>query len=218
LSNPARRLIEISRRTVAEGGDGWSRRRHARLALSNDGIAARVLTDRAQTAACRRVGRDGVSVAQVAREYSVGWHTIMRAVERHGRPLVDDPVRLAGVTHLGVDETAWLAATREHHTVYVSGLVDTATGRLLGVVEDRTARVVTRLLARRDRAWLARIGVVALDPYRGYATAMSLRLGQATLVVDHWHVVRLANQCVDDVRHRMQQETLGHRDRAGDPL
>jgi transposase len=67
-------------------------------------------------------------------------------------------------------------------------------------------------------AWLARIGVVALDPYRGYVTAMSLRLGQATLVVDHWHVVRLANQRVDDVRHRMQQETLGHRGRAGDPL
>ena len=186
---------------------------------THDGIAARaVLTDRAQRAACRRVGKDGASVAQTAREYGVGWHTIMRAVEEHGRPLVDDPARLAGVTHLGVDETAWLTATREHHTMYVSGLVDTATGVLLDVVPDRTARAVTSWLSRRDRAWLARIGVVALDPWRGYATAMGVHLGHATLVVDHWHVVRLANQCVEEVRRRVQQETLGHRGRAGDPL
>jgi transposase len=132
--------------------------------------------------------------------------------------LVDDPARLAGVTHLGVDETAWLTATRERHTLFVSGLVDTLTGRLLDVVADRTARAVTGWLARRDRAWLARIGVVALDPYRGYATAMGVHLGHATLVVDHWHVVRLANQCVDEVRRRVQQNTLGHRGRSGDPL
>lgn len=184
-----------------------------------DGIAARaVLTDRARHAACRRVGRDGASVAQVAREYGVGWHTIMSAVETHGRPLVDDPDRLADVTHLGVDETAWLSATREHSTLFVSGLVDTASGRLLDVIADRTARAVTSWLARRDPAWLARIGVVALDPYRGYATAMGVHLGHATLVVDHWHVIRLANQCVDEVRRRVQQDTLGHRGRAGDPL
>jgi transposase len=89
---------------------------------THDGIAARtVLTDRAQKAACRRVGRDGASVAAVAGEYGVGWHTVMRAVETHGRSLVDDPDRLADVTHLGVDETAWLAATREHSTLFVSG-------------------------------------------------------------------------------------------------
>jgi hypothetical protein len=33
-----------------------------------------------------------------------------------------------------------------------------------------------------------------------------------------FNVVRLANQCVDEVRHRIQQQTLGHRGRAGDPL
>jgi transposase len=142
----------------------------------------------------------------------------MSAVEVHGRPLVDDPDRLADVAHLGEDETAWLTATREHPTLFVSGLVDTATGRLLDVVADRTARAVTGWLACRDPARLARIGVVALDPYRGYATAMGVHLSHATLVVDRWHVIRLANQCVDEVRRRVQQDKLGHRGRAGDPL
>lgn len=41
-----------------------------------------------------------------------------------------------------MDETAFLRAQRNRPTMFVSGLVDTATGRLLDVVEDRTARVV----------------------------------------------------------------------------
>jgi transposase len=48
----------------------------------------------------------------VAVEFGVGWATVMAAVREYGRPLVDDPGRLAGVHTLGVDETAFLAATR----------------------------------------------------------------------------------------------------------
>ena len=182
-------------------------------------IAGRaVLTERAREAACRWVGRDGLSVAAVAREYGTGWHTIMRAVADHGRPLVDDPDRLADVAMLGMDETAWLKANRWHHTMYVSGLVDTATGRLLDVVPDRTAKAVTTWLAKRHPDWLAAIGVVALDPHRGYANAVAIHLGHATVVVDHFHVLQLANRVIDDVRRRVQHDTTGHRGRARDPL
>jgi transposase len=108
-----------------------------------------------------------VGCAGVARDLGVGWQTVMRVVGDQGQELVDDPTRLEGVTALGVDETAWLAANRRHHTLYVSGLVDTATGRLLDVVPDRTARAVVTWLARRVPSWLARISVVALDAHRG---------------------------------------------------
>lgn len=186
---------------------------------THPGIASRAaLTERARRQACRRVGKGGEAVAVVARDLGVGWHTVMRAVEAYGRPLVDDPARLAGVRMLGMDETAWLAATRTHHTLYVSGMVDTATGRLLDVVPDRTASAVIRWLGAREPAWLARIGVVALDPHRGYANAVGVHLAHATLVLDHFHVIQLANRVVDDVRRRVQQEVLGHRGRKRDPL
>jgi hypothetical protein len=142
----------------------------------------------------------------------------MACVRDHGRGLVDDPDRLAGVTALGMDETAFLRANRRRHTSYVSGLVDTATGRLLDVVEDRTARAVTGWLARRDPGWLAAIGVVSLDPHRGYANAVGAHLGHATLVVDHFHVIKLANTVIDEVRRRVQHDQTGHRGRKGDPL
>jgi transposase len=62
------------------------------------------------------------------------------------------------------------------------------------------------------------VDTVALDPWRGYASALVAPLGHATVVVDHFHAIRLANTVVDQVRRRVQQATLGHRGRKRDPL
>jgi transposase len=177
-----------------------------------------VLTERARAEACRRVGKDAHAVAAVARDLGVGWATVMRAVAEHGQPLVDDAARLQGVTALGLDETSFLKATRRTPTRYVTGLVDLEGGRLLEVVADRTRAAVGRWLDARSRDWLAQIGTVALDPWRGYASALVGPLGHATVVVDHFHAIKLANTVVDQVRRRTQQATLGHRGRKRDPL
>jgi transposase len=177
-----------------------------------------VLTERARAEACRRVGKDAHAVAAVARDLGVGWATVMRAVGDHGRPLVDDLTRLEGVAALGLDETSFLKATRVAPTRYVTGLVDLEGGRLLDVVADRTRAAVDGWLAARSPDWLAQVGTVALDPWRGYASALTVPLGHATVVVDHFHAIRLANAVVDQVRRRVQQATLGHRGRKRDPL
>jgi transposase len=177
-----------------------------------------VLTERARAEACRRVGKDAHAVAAVARDLGVGWATIMRAVHEHGTLLVEDPTRLEDVTALGLDETSFLKATRLAPTRYVTGLVDLEQGRLLDVVADRTRAAVDRWLGARTQDWLARITAVALDPWRGYASALVVPLGHATVVVDHFHAIKLANTVVDQVRRRTQQATLGHRGRKRDPL
>jgi hypothetical protein len=175
-----------------------------------------VLTERARAEACRRVGKDAHAVAAVAHDLGIGWATIMRAVADHGTPLVDDPARLDGVATLGLDETSFLKATRLAPTRWVTGLVDLEQGRLLDVVADRTRAAVDRWLAARPRDWLAQVGTVALDPWRGYASALVAPLGHARVVVDH--AIKLANTVVDQVRRRTQQATLGHRGRKRDPL
>jgi transposase len=177
-----------------------------------------VLTERARAEACRRVGKDAHAVAAVARDLGVGWATVMRAVADHGRPLVEDPDRLDGVAALGLDETSFLKATRVAPTRYVTGLVDLERGRLLDLVADRTRAAVDGWLSSRPRDWLAQVAMVALDPWRGYASALVVPLGHATVVVDHFHAIRLANAVVDQVRRRTQQATLGHRGRKRDPL
>jgi transposase len=177
-----------------------------------------VLTERARAEACRRVGKDAHAVAAVARDLGVGWATVMRAVRDHGSLLVDDAARLEGVVALGLDETTFLKATQVAPTRYVTGLVDLEDGRLLDVVADRTRAAVDDWLGTRPVDWLAQVGTVALDPWRGYANALTARLGHATVVVDHFHAIRLANAVVDQGRRRTQQATLGHRGRKRDPL
>jgi transposase len=177
-----------------------------------------VLTERARAEACRRVGKDAHAVAAVARDLGVGWATVMRSVYDYGTPLVDDAARLEGVAALGVDETSFLKATRAAPTRWITGLVDLERGRLLEVVADRTRAAVAGWLLARPRSWLAQVAMVALDPWRGYASALVAPLGHARVVVDHFHAIRLANTVVDQVRRRTQQATLGHRGRRYDPL
>jgi transposase len=86
------------------------------------------------------------------------------------------------------------------------------------LVADRTRAAVDGWLGAQPHGWLARVGTVALDPWRGYASALTAPLGHATVVVDHFHAIRLANMVVDQVRRRTQQATLGHRGRKPDPL
>jgi transposase len=167
-----------------------------------------VLTQRARAEACRRVGKDAHAVAAVARDLGVGWATVMRAVEDHGRPLVGDPTRLEDVAALGLDETSFLKATRIAPTRYVTGLVDLEGGRLLDVVADRTRAAVDGWLGARPAAWLARITTVALDPGAGTPARWSHRLGMRP-----WSWITF-----DQVRRRVQQATLGHRGRKRDPL
>ncbi len=100
----------------------------------------------------------------------------------------------------------------------VTGFVDLDRHRLLDVVRGRSGQVVRDWLDQRAEGWLTGIEVAVVDPFRGYATGLSGRLEEVTIVVDHFHAVRLGNAAVDDVRRRVQQATLGHRGRKDDPL
>ncbi len=78
------------------------------------------LTERARAEICRRVGEDEDSVAAVARNFGVGWHTAMAAVRDHGTPLVDDPARLEGAEAVGLDESVMLHVAPRRRTTYAS--------------------------------------------------------------------------------------------------
>lgn len=185
----------------------------------SDEIAPRaVLTERARAEICRRVGPGETSVAAAARDFGVGWHAAMAAVRDHGRPRVDHLARLGAPAAVGLDETSWLAATATHPTLLVTGIVDLDNGRLIDVLAARSAAAVKNWLASKPARWRDGIDHVVIDPFQAYATAARAELPAARLVVDHFHVIRLANQALDEVRRRTQQAALGHRGRKTDPL
>jgi transposase len=93
----------------------------------------------------------------------------MNAVREYGTPLVDDPARLDGLTRLGVDETAFLAANAWHGTLFATGIVDLSrrVARLLDVVEGRSGKALADWVGERDPSWRDVVEVAALDPFRG---------------------------------------------------
>jgi transposase len=183
------------------------------------GLAPRqVLTQRAGAEVTRQVGQLCRSVASVADEYGVAWDTVWAAVELHGQPLVDDPKRVGQVRALGIDEHSYLAATRRHATIYATSLVDLDRRIVIDLFEGKSAAKLRRWCSRRPRRWLRGVRVVALDLTETYRSGLSPHLAHATRVADPFHVIRVGNRMLDQVRRRVQNETLGHRGRKVDPL
>ena len=74
-------------------------------------------------------------------------------------------------------------------------------------------------MAEGPAGWVHRAGGAGrVGPFRGYANAIRDELPDAVAVLDAFHVVRLGTQVVDEVRRRVQQDTVGHRGHKDDPL
>jgi len=184
-----------------------------------------VLTERARAEAARQVGELGRAVAAVAREFGVGWETVMRAVRDTAARLFADQQLHTRQTRpcvaIGVDEKIMNRATRGRRRRFVTVIVDLARHRPLDIIQGRSKSALRAWLAAQTPAWRAGVRIAALDPaapYRAALTDPDVGLPNATLVLDHFHVSKLANAAIDDVRRRVQQETTGHRGRKHDPL
>lgn len=181
------------------------------------------LTGRLRRKAAAEVA-SGRSVSAVAAEYRVSWPVIHRHYAAHADRLLTEP---EAPVVLGIDETRrgtpkwirdpdtgrWVRTERfETNFTDLSG-----TGRLLGQVAGRTGAAVTGWLDARGPGWKDQVKFVAIDPCAVYRSAVGRALPDAVIVVDHFHLVRLANQAVTKVRQRVTRQVLGRRGTSKDP-
>ena len=177
-----------------------------------------LLTARAGRWATRRAGR-GEAIADTAAVLGCDWHTVNASVRRWGQALLDaDGDRIAAVVALGLDETLFCRRGRFGQRAWSTSIVDVARGQLLDMVPGRTADGPARWLLRRPQSWLEQICWAVLDLSGPYRAAYDTAVPDAAQVADPFHVVRLANTALDEVRRRVQNQTLGHRGHAHDPL
>ncbi|NLA35879.1 MAG: transposase, partial [Actinobacteria bacterium] len=87
----------------------------------------------------------------------------------------------------------------------------TRPAQLLDVVEGRTAKAPSAWINSWPQAWRDNICWAALDLSGPYRKTFNDSLPDAVQVADPFHVIKVANTKLDDVRRRVQQETLGHR-------
>jgi transposase len=181
-----------------------------------------VLTVRAARWATRQVGKSGRSVAEVAAELGCDWHTVNDVVVAYGEALLAaDVQRCAGVIALGLDETLFMrlgARRTQQWATSVVALGDHGPARLLEVLPGRTAAGVSAWIDSQPEPWRQAIRWGTLDLSGSYRKVFDDSLPDATQVADPFHVVKHANFKLDECRRRVQNETLGHRGRKGDPL
>ena len=166
----------------------------------------------------------GRSVSAVAAQYRVSWRVTHAHYAAHADALLTEP---EPPVVLGIDETRrgtpkwvqdagtgrWVRTERfETNFTDLSG-----DGRLLGQVAGRTGKAVTGWLDARGQDWTDQVRFVAIDPCAVYRSAVERSLPHAVIVVDHFHLVRLANQAVTRVRQRVTRQALGRRGTTRDP-
>lgn len=100
------------------------------------------------------------------------------------------------------------------HTGFVD--LDSA-GGLLGQVEGRCSRDATAWFDARSQRWRHSVRFVAIDPSAAYAAAVRSALPHVQLVVDHLHLVQLADDTVTKVRRRVTWENRGRCGHKVDP-
>ncbi len=184
------------------------------------------ITKRAVSWAIGQLRREHATVHGLARQLGTSWKTVWRAIEPELVKLAADESRFENVTTLGVDEHIWHHVDpRRRGPKELTGMVDLTRdnhgktrARLLDLVPGRSGKAYASWLAERGDAFRRGVKVAALDPFAGYKTAIDDKLEDATAVLDAFHVVKLGTAAVDEVRRRIQQDTLGHRGRKGDPL
>jgi len=111
-------------------------------------------------------------------------------------------IRLADVETVGVDEI--FIGKMKYKTV----VRDLATGAVLHVGDGKGGEALEEF-GRRLRSSTAQIKVVAMDMSSGFAAWFKLNLPDAMIVFDHFHVIKLMNDRLDQVRRRTVKELEG---------
>ena len=166
---------------------------------------------------------DNMSMNRIAAHLAVAWHTANEAILAYGEELLlADSTRFEGVRVIGVDEHVWRHRGGDKYATVIVDLTPvrdhTGPARLLDVVQGRSTRVLSSWLAACPQEWKDTIEIVAMDGFSGYKSAAASQLPGAVAVMDPFHVVHIAIDALEQCRQRVQQETLGHRGRKGDPL
>ena len=189
-----------------------------------DQLPARArLTSRLRTKVATSIAGSNRPVADVAEEYGVSWRSAHYCLIAHAsgwlptpeptRVLVIDETRARSVRWLKED-TGWKRSD-PWMTSFVNADPDVS-GRLLGLVPGRSGGCVKTWLSLQDQQFLDGIEVAVIDPSAPYASGIRAALPNAQIAVDKWHLVKLGNDMLTQVRQRVSRDRHGRRGRKTD--
>ena len=138
----------------------------------------------------------GMTLQDVSNHLGVSWDTVKEIhstyLERHY-----SPPSLEGVENIGIDEFA----VRKGH-VYKTIVVDLDSGRVLYVGDGKGADALTKFWRKVKRKGI-KIKHVATDLSAAFIASVMENCPEAVHVFDHFHVVKLMNEKLDDIRRKV---------------
>jgi transposase len=140
-----------------------------------------------------------MTLTDVARHLGVSWDTV-KEIQRQRLEIRYAKPKLKHLTQLAIDE---ISIGRGHR--YVTVVLDLESGAIVFVGQGKGAKSLDPFW-KRLRASRARIQAVATDLSSAYILAVRENLPDATHVFDRFHVVKLLNEQLSDLRRELFHE------------
>ena len=143
-----------------------------------------------------------MTVSDLAAVTGLSWDTVKEIVKRALEKGCGHP-RLKDLRYLSVDEI-YLGREKKFYTL----VIDLESGRVVWVARGKGAEAL-RKFWRALRLSKAKIAAVTMDMSAAYWAAVAENLPQAAVIFDRFHIVKLVNEKLDDLRREMVREATG---------
>lgn len=139
------------------------------------------------------------TIKDVANHLHLSWDTVKDIQKRYLYRYYNNP-DISDVRHIGIDE---FAVAKGH--VYKTIVADLATGRVIYIGDGKGSNALDGFWKKVKKAGVC-IEAVATDLSPAFISAVMTNLPKATLVFDHFHVVKLMNDALDEIRRSLVRE------------
>jgi transposase len=139
-----------------------------------------------------------MSLSDVAKITHLGWDTVKNIVKSDLLKRYSN-VPLKDVTRIAIDEN-YLGKKAK----FVTLVIDLDSGHVLWIGEGRGKAALEGFWPKLQGS-KAKISAVACDMSAAYWAAVMEHLPEAAIVFDHFHIIKLANEAIDEVRRGLQR-------------
>lgn len=140
-----------------------------------------------------------MTIDAVARHLQVGWDLVKEIQRTHLEKHYATP-KLKRLKAIAIDE---ISIGKGHN--YLTVVLDLKSGAVVFIGKGKGAEALLPFW-KRLRASRARIRAVAIDMSPAYTQAVQEHLPEAVLVYDHFHILKLYNEKLSDLRRELYHE------------
>ena len=142
-----------------------------------------------------------MTIKDVAMYLRIGWDCVKDIVKRNLHKLFSKP-KLSHLKYLAIDE---ISVARGHK--YLTVVLDLKSGQVVFVGDGKGAEALKPFWDRLRKS-KAQISAISTDMSPAYVASVLENWPSASLVFDHFHVVKLMNEQLSDLRRKLYHEVV----------